>query len=102
MYNDSLCIDYGKNNDKNDEMKDDDLIELFENGFCNSKEIYVACKEEHGKCMECFCSSDHFIMSPNHPEKYPSNVDMKWLLKFHPGQRIKIDVQFFEIDISWT
>ena len=97
-----MCIDYGKNNGKNDEMKDDDLIELFENGFCNSKEIYVACKEEHGKCMECFCSSDHFIMSPNHPEKYPSNVDMKWLLKFHAGQRIKIDVQFFEIDISWT
>ena len=32
-----------------DDTGDDDLIELFENGFCNNEESHVACKEKREK-----------------------------------------------------
>ena len=50
-----------------------------------------------GECMECFCGSNHVIISPNFPQRYPPYVNMKWLLKLFPGQTIKIDVQSFDL-----
>ena len=40
-----MLADYGTDDGKED-TEDDDLIELFENGFCNSGENHVACKEK--------------------------------------------------------
>ena len=92
-----MCIDYGRN----DGMEDDDLNELFENGFCNNEEGHAVCEEILEECRECFCSTDHFIMTPNHPGKYPNNADVTWLLMFLPGQRIKIDVETFDLEAHY-
>ena len=92
-----MYIGYGEK-----ESMDDDLLELFENGFCNSEASHVACKEGYKLCMECFCSNNSVITSPNFPEKYPKLVDMKWLIKYPPGERIKIKVHSFSVDgILW-
>ena len=69
---------------------------LFENGFCSNEDSNVVCKEEKNQCLECSCSSDKEITSPNFPDKYPKNLEMTWLIKFPPGQRIRINFHEFE------
>ena len=89
--NSSFVTDYGK-----DKGKGDDLIDLFNNGFCNNEARNVFCKEEENICLECYCSSYYVITSPDFPERYPNNVDVTWLI-FYPGQRIKITFKEFNI-----
>ena len=71
---------------------------LFENGFCSNEDSNVVCKEEKDQCLECSCSSDKEITSPNFPDKYPKNLEMTWLIKFPPGQRIRINFHEFELE----
>ena len=71
---------------------------LFENGFCSNEDSNVVCKEEKDQCLECSCSSDKEITSPNFPDKYPKNLEMTWLIKFPPGQRIRIIFHEFELE----
>ena len=71
---------------------------LFKNGFCSDEDSNVVCKEEKNQCLECSCSSDKEITSPNFPDKYPKNLDMTWLIKFPPGQRIKINFHEFQLN----
>ena len=90
LINDSLCPDYGH---------DDILVEkLFESSFCNYESGNVACREEYGVCTECFCSNNHTIMSPNFPDYYPDNIDITWLIRSAPDQRIKINILSFSLD----
>ena len=71
---------------------------LFENGFCNNEDSNVFCKQEKNQCLECSCSENTEITTPNFPDNYPNNVDMTWLIKASPGQRIKIN--FLEIKLQ--
>ena len=68
---------------------------MFENGFCDSEASHVSC---NGVCKECSCSNNPVIKSPNFPKKYPENVDITWLIKYPPGQRIKISIISFSVD----
>ena len=74
---------------------------LFENGFCSNEDSNVVCKEEKDQCLECSCSSDKEITSPNFPQKYPKNLEMTWLIQFPPGQRIRINFHEFELE-EWV
>ena len=76
---------------------------LFENGFCSNEDSNIVCKEEKDQCLECSCSSDKKITSPNFPDKYPKNLEMTWLIRFPPGQRIRINFHEFELEESvWS
>ena len=51
-----MLTGYGMDEGKEDTW-DDDLIDLFENGFCNNEESHVACKEKVSKKLAYFFQS---------------------------------------------
>lgn len=54
------------------------------------------CKE--GGCKYEISSSSGQILSPNHPESYPSKKDCIWHMSTTPGHRIKVVFEEFEME----
>ena len=41
---------------------------------------------------------ERIITTPNFPDNYPNDVDMTWLIKYPPGERIKINFTEFKLE----
>ena len=86
--------------DSYSEYGDDGILVdlLFENGFCNNEDTHVVCKQEYKQCLKCSCSKWRVIQTPNFPDNYPNDVDITWLIKYPPEERIKIKFHDFKLE----